>query len=202
MRKLMKFVCGALVLVCLWTLGVTLWNKHTLSRGLIRLHVVADSDSESDQALKLRVRDAVLQEVDRIGSLETVTDAREFLQAHLEELQAAADRVLEAAGSSDRAEVTLCREEFPVREYDTFTLPSGIYESLRVTIGSGEGKNWWCVVFPTLCVGAASEDFRDSAASAGFSESLTNTLSDEEGYEISFFLLDCLGKLENFFHFR
>ena len=68
-----------------------------------------------------------------------------------------------------------------------------------MTIGAGEGQNWWCVVFPTLCVSAASDGFAETAAEAGFSDSLTGTLSGEEGYEVRFFFLDCLGWIQRFF---
>ena len=91
-------------------------------------------------------------------------------------------------------------EEFATRYYDTFTLPAGIYEALRITIGEGEGQNWWCVVFPTLCVGATVEEFEETAHCAGFSDGLTGALTGEDGYEVRFFFLDALGKLENFLH--
>ena len=92
------------------------------------------------------------------------------------------------------------RELFPTREYDTFSLPAGVYDSLRVTIGQGEGHNWWCVAFPSLCLSAASEEFADKAAGAGFPDSLTGALDGEEKYEVRFFLLDALGELEKFLY--
>lgn len=203
MKKLIKFLLIAQVLVCLVLTGMLLADKQTLRENLIRLHVVADSDSAFDQAVKLQVRDAVIGTVQQdLQQLSDVQEAKTYLLSNLDTLEAAANEALRAAGSHDTATVTLCREAFPVRQYDTFSLPSGVYESLRVTIGSGEGKNWWCVVFPSLCVGAASEGVRDTAASAGFSDNLCKTLTGEDGYEISFFFLDCLGKLENFFHFH
>ena len=118
----------------------------------------------------------------------------------MDELEQAANAVFQAEGFSDRAVVTLTREEFPTREYDTFSLPAGVYDSLRVTIGSGEGRNWWCVVFPSLCVPAASDGTADMAVGAGFSDSLTGAITEEPEYEVRFFLLDCIGYLENLFH--
>jgi stage II sporulation protein R len=91
-------------------------------------------------------------------------------------------------------------EEFSKRVYDTFSLPAGLYESLRIIIGEGEGKNWWCVVFPELCLPATSEGFEETASCAGFPDALTAALEGEEGYEIRFFLLDVLGRLENLIH--
>ena len=203
MLKTWKIICTAVFLIFAVLFGVLLRDKQTLRNDLIRLHVVADSDSTEDQSIKLKVRDAVIRAVEKdLQTLPSVTEAKQYLQSNLAFLEKTANETLKAAGSKDTASVSLCLEAFPVREYDTFKLPSGVYESLRVTIGSGEGRNWWCVVFPSFCIRAFSEDFESSAVSAGFSDSLVHTLSGEKGYEISFFFLDCLGKLENFFHFR
>ena len=123
-----------------------------------------------------------------------------FLQQHIQDLTDTANQVLMTAGSDDRAEITLTQEAFPTRQYDTFSLPAGVYESLRIRIGEAEGKNWWCVVFPSLCFQAVGEDFTDTAVGAGFDEPLTGALSGEESYQVRFFFLDCLGWLQNFFH--
>ena len=106
--------------------------------------------------------------------------------------------MLAQAGFPDTATVSLCLEEFATRVYDTFTLPAGLYESLRIVIGEGEGQNWWCVMFPSFCLPATSEGFEEVACGAGFSDTLTQTLEGE--YEIRFFFLDALGAVENFLH--
>lgn len=201
MKKTVKRVFS-LVLICALLLGGTLVaDKLRLRRELIRLHVVAASDSDGDQAVKLRVRDAVLACIrEGLEDMEDAGAARQYIGGHLSQITAAANEALAAAGSSHRAVVTLTEEAFPMRQYDTFSLPSGVYESLRVVIGSGEGHNWWCVVFPALCVPATSDGFSDKAVSAGFSDPLTGALAGEAPYELRFFLLDCLGRLENFFH--
>lgn len=169
-----------------------------LQENVIRLHVVANSDSEADQAVKLQVRDAITAYLSPIlVDFKSQEEAREYLQAHLRELQEIANEVLAQLGSRDTAVVTLALEEFPRRVYDTFSLPSGVYESLRVRIGDAQGQNWWCVVFPQLCLSATAEDFDATAVAAGFPESLADALQGEN--EIRFFFLDCLGQLENFF---
>lgn len=200
MRKLLKTV-GILAL-----LGVAVYmssivrDKNQLSDEILRLHVVANSDSAEDQAVKLKVRDAVLCAMEDVtAAAQTKDEAQTVLKERLPELEFAANAVLDAEGIKDRAKVTLTQEEFPIRVYDTFALPAGVYDSLRVTIGTGEGHNWWCVVFPSLCVPAASDGVKDTAASAGFSDSLSGAITEEPGYEVRFFLLDCLGRLENFF---
>lgn len=196
---------GRRVLFCL-VLAATVWcagilaDRNRLNEELIRLHVVAASDSTEDQAIKLRVRDAVLEGLQQ--AMEEISDveaAKAYLRENLPKVTALANNALKAAGYDGEAVVTFCRENFDKRIYDTFTLPAGVYESLRIVIGEGEGKNWWCVVFPEFCIPAAGTEFEDVAAGAGFSDSLTGALTGEEPYEIRFFLLDLLGKLENKF---
>lgn len=198
MKKAMKI--GLICLVGLFFLSLS-EQKQMLRRELIRLHVVAASDSTEDQQVKLRVRDAVtayLQENMGAG-ITSAREAKTWLGAHLGELEDLANEVLRAGGFEERAQVTLEQEAFPIRCYDTFTLPSGIYESLRIRIGPGAGQNWWCVVFPRLCLPATSEGFAQEAVEAGMGQSLANTLTGEMGYSFRFFLLDCLGQWEIFF---
>ena len=201
MRKCMKrlgicFLIAALV----WTGGL-IADRARLRRELIRLHVVAASDSQEDQTIKLRVRDAVVESLrEEMKNLKDVDQAKIYLQENLPKIELLANRVLRDAGCEDRATVQLCVEEFSKRVYDTFSLPAGLYESLRIIIGEGGGKNWWCVVFPELCLPATSEGFEETASCAGFPDALTAALEGEEGYEIRFFLLDVLGRLENLIH--
>ena len=197
MRKLLKLAGFVLVVYLLFWCGSVLTDRTALNENLIRLHVVANSDSDKDQTLKLKVRDAVVQKLqETMEGFPTMEEAKAYLQEHLPELQEFVNQVLSELGSADSAVVTLDHEPFDTREYDSFTLPAGYYEALRITIGQGQGKNWWCVVFPSLCVGS-SDDFADTAAGAGFSETLTDTLQDAP--QIRFFLLDWLGRVENFF---
>lgn len=201
MRKLAKIMGTCMLLAALAWFGTVLADRQSLNENVIRLHVVAASDSEEDQQIKLQVRDALIETLQPgMDGLADADAAKEYLMSRLEDLEETANRILTEAGSEDQATVTLAKEAFSTRDYDTFSLPAGVYESLRVTIGQEEGKNWWCVVFPSLCLPATSEGFEDAAAGAGFQDGLTNTLQQEDGYEIRFFFLDCLGWLENLFH--
>lgn len=200
MKRTGKFllICG-LAGAMLWcgTLGA---QRRQLSESVIRLHVVANSDSAEDQRVKLLVRDTVtdfLQE--GLAGMESQEQALEYLRERLGEIEEAANRCLEALGCSRSASVSLKQEAFDTRYYDTFTMPAGVYDSLRIVIGEGEGKNWWCVVFPEFCISATSQGFSQTAVECGYSDSLTGALTGQEGYEVRFFLLDCLGRLENFF---
>lgn len=200
MKKLLKriMVCGVLAALC-WSIFL-IADRKKLNQGLIRFHVVAHSDSNRDQTIKQDVRDAVLESIS--GDLRKIADvdeAKEYLQRNLPKLQLLVDETLEELGFAGESRITLCKETFDIRHYDTFTLPAGVYDSLRIVIGDGLGENWWCVSFPTLCVPATSSGFADMAVSAGFSKPLAQTLSGNEDYEIRFFFLNQLGKLENIF---
>ena len=196
MKKVLMAVFFCLLAVGMLHLAA---DRETLKNQVVRLHVVGASDSEADQAIKLQVRDAVLDSLKE--TMQDVTNAEEakaFLEENLAMIETTVNRVLEEVGCGDTASVTLQTEEFGTRVYDTFTLPAGIYDALRITIGEGEGRNWWCVVFPSLCMPETTQGFEAVAVGAGFSDDLTDTLTGE--YEVRFLLLDLLGQVENFFH--
>ena len=194
-KKLKRIGLLALTVAVVWAGGL-LADKERLRQDILRLHVVAASDSEADQAVKLRVRDAVLGSLRQgLSDLTDVEQARAYVEEMIPKIEKAANLVLAEAGFADTVQVSLTEWEFPEREYDTFSLPAGVYNALRVVIGDGEGQNWWCVVFPELCMGATSEEFREMSS---FSDGLNDTLTGE--YEIRFWLLDKLGQIENFLH--
>ena len=199
-KKILKrFVFWAVLVSCFYT-GALLADKEKLHDELIRLHVVGASNSMEDQTIKLQVRDAIIVSLQQ--ALEDATDieqAKSYILEHLPQIEAAANAVLQELGSEDIAVVSFMEEAFPIRDYDTFSLPSGVYNSLRITIGDGNGKNWWCVVFPSLCFQASSTGVEDVAAGAGFSDELSNSVTRQDGYQIRFYFLDMLGKIENFF---
>ena len=200
MKKILKRLVFLAVLVSCFYTGALLADKEKLHDELIRLHVVGASDSMEDQTIKLQVRDAIIVSLQQ--ALEDATDieqAKSYILEHLPQIEAAANAVLQELGSEDIAVVSFMEEAFPVRDYDTFSLPSGVYNSLRITIGDGNGKKWWCVVFPSLCFQASSTGVEDVAAGAGFSDELSNTVTRQDGYQIRFYFLDMLGKIENFF---
>lgn len=200
MKKILKIGIVFVVLVGFLWCGSVVADRKALHENVIRLHVVAASDSREDQDVKLRVRDAVTETLET--AMADITDpdaALAYIRGNVSKLEGVANRVLEECGVKDRAKVTLAEEEFGTRVYDTFSLPAGVYRALRITIGEGAGHNWWCVVFPTLCFPATTEGFVQTAEEAGFQDSLACALSGEEGYEVRFFLLDALGRLENMF---
>ena len=201
MRKTWKRLGICFLAVVIVWMGMLILDRQTLQKELVRLHVVAASDSAEDQAMKLHLKDAVVCSLkEDLGKLRDAEEATAYLQANLPKIEAMANRILQEAGSEDVATVRLGPEEFLRRKYDTFSLPAGIYQALRITIGTGEGQNWWCVAFPGLCLPATTEGFEDAASCAGLSEGLTATLEEKNGYELRFWLLDAMGRLENFLH--
>ena len=164
-------------------------EQEALADKVIRLHVLANSDSERDQALKLQVRDAVLaQAQEYLEPGYTLAESRQALTEHLPQLAQAGADVVAAAGYD--YPVTASLEDdywFPTKTYTDFALPAGAYTALRVEIGEGAGRNWWCVVFPPLCLGAVSETAEQTAAQAGLTgEEIALITGEEEGYVVKF----------------
>lgn len=154
--------------------------QEQLSREVFRFHVLANSDSEADQAVKLEVRDAVLECMR--GGLGEETSAREtkaWVQAHLGELVRVADAVLSREGVRYRAKACVTECYFPEKRYGDITFPQGNYEALRIELGRGKGHNWWCVLYPNLCF----MDTTCAVVSDEGREALRETLEEEE-YEM------------------
>lgn len=143
---------------------------------VLRLHIIANSDSERDQAIKLKVRDRLLQVS---GEMFEAADSKEqairLTEEHLDELQKEAEQVVRQQGDRSAVAISVGKAYFGTRVYDAFTLPAGEYDAVRVQIGAAEGKNWWCVMFPAMCVPAAGEQHTlTEAVDAGSAEIAEN----------------------------
>ena len=186
---------AALLLAFGITLTAGVWanaSEAALAGRVLRLHVVANSDSEGDQAQKLLVRDAVLARASQL--LEGVDDRQEaeaILAPHLDELAQAGADALARTGSHDQVSAALTGQWFPTKEYDGFALPAGQYRALQVTIGAGEGRNWWCVVFPPLCLASVAEESVETAAEGVLSEDQVALITGRDGgYVLKFRLIE------------
>lgn len=167
---------------------------------VLRLHVLANSDSPEDQALKLRVRDRILAETgDAFDRADSLSDARETAARSLSAVERAARAALDEAGSGGPVRAEVVRMFFDTRVYDGFTMPAGWYDALRVVIGEGKGHNWWCVLYPPLCISAAEklpEELRR------FSAEERALLESEPRYEVRFFLVELAEKIGMWFRSR
>ena len=153
---------------------------------LLRYHVVANSDSEEDQEVKLKVKEAVLEELS--GKLEAVKDAKEaasVVEDNRENILAVANKVLNEEGFTYTATMRVDEEYFPAKIYGDLTLPPGDYDALVIELGEGEGKNWWCVLFPTLCFieptcAVLPEESKDKLSGVLTTEEYCAVINDEE----------------------
>ncbi len=172
-------------------------EQEELADCVIRFHVIANSDSEEDQALKLAVRDRVLEQAEGLYPQNaTLSQAQAALEGHLGALAAAGRAVVEEKGYDYPVTAQLEESWFPTKEYEGFALPAGKYTALRVTIGEGRGQNWWCVAFPPLCLGAASETVEQAAQAGLFTPEQTALVTGGgEGYVLKFKAMELLGEL-------
>jgi len=192
-------MAGVMVTVLMgsWLSG----EQQELAQAMIRLHVVANSDSVEDQALKLAVRDRVLEQTAALwpegADPET---AQEVLQEHLAAIEAAGRAVIHQWGKDDPITAQIGTCWFPTKQYGDISLPAGEYTALRLVIGDGGGQNWWCVVFPPLCLNAAGESL-DAAAVAGYlTQEQTALVTGSEGYVLKFKCMEWLGQLKELLH--
>ena len=183
-KRIISLVLLGISVLTVTACAVLQAQSQRMAEKIIRLHVVANSDSN--------VREAQC-------ALSSAADAKQAILTDLPALEAAANAELQRQGSGDTARVSFRRELFPTRDYDTFSLPSGVYQSLRVTIGKGEGHNWWCVIFPSLCVPATADGFADAAAAGGFTDAEISLMTRANGaYVVKFRSLELLQALKKY----
>lgn len=148
-----------------------------LSQNIVRLHVVANSDSEADQALKLKVRDAIIEFMKgKLATSKDITETKAIINANLNEIEELSSKVIIENNSNYSVKASVGNYDFPTKTYGDIALPAGEYQALKVVIGKGEGANWWCVLFPPLCF----IDATHGAIPEYVKQDLKNTLSDEE----------------------
>lgn len=171
-------LCLALVILMGFILFYTyIGDSQNQYEGIVRLHVLANSDTVGDQALKLKVRDAVIEYMEKQEDLHSAEETREYLGENLDRLEKIAEGVIASEGYDYSAKADLGVRYIPEKTYGDITFPAGNYEALNITIGRGEGENWWCVLFPPLCLldeGTAADSVADESAGSG-----DGTISEE-----------------------
>lgn len=193
----------ALLLGIAVTVLVTSWagyRETQLATKVVRLHVLANSDLEEDQSLKLEVRDSVLTLAEGyLADCTSVSQAKNVLEAHLQELADVGAETVSREGYCYPVSVTLETAYFPTKEYKDYALPAGNYQALRVEIGEAEGHNWWCVVFPSLSVDAVSERSETAIKDGLTEEDIALLTGEDEGYVFRFQCLEWFGELRQWF---
>lgn len=170
MKLLLKSLCVAFVLTVILSMIPFEARCQNISNEVFRLHILANSDNEADQELKLKVRDAILNQTENLYQNATSkTDAIKLTQENLYNIIDLAEQTIQANGYDYTVNAKVTKTYFNTRYYGDVTMPSGFYDALQIEIGSGNGKNWWCVMYPSLCVGSVCN-----------SDILRNTLNDDE----------------------
>ena len=196
MKKLLTlFALIAFIFIFLTLLPVH--GEEKIYDNVLRLHVLANSDSDEDQALKLKVRDSILEAATPVmQGAESREDAAKAITDAIPTLTEVARRTISESGFDYPVRIELCEEEYPTKSYESFCFPSGEYLSLRVLIGEAEGANWWCVLFPPLCLSAATD--KSSAEDAFIAVGLTDeqykiiTETDSGTYQVRFKILETI----------
>lgn len=198
-------ICALIILSLAFIVGLfPVHGESEIYDTVVRLHVLANSDSEEDQALKLKVRDRVIETVTpAVKDCGSQTEAIAAIGGVMEEIEAAAREVVCAEGYDYYVDVVIGKEEYPTKSYESCAFPSGEYISLRVRIGDAEGQNWWCCLFPPLCLSAASDEADESNEDAFIAVGLTSdqykliTESDTPKYKVRFKILEMIEKWFN-----
>lgn len=194
MKKLAKISTYVLIITLLLSVLPT-DAEANIYEDTIRLHILANSDSKEDQALKISVRDGLLLEYgERLRSAGSFEGAAQLAENLLSEIESFAEELINAEGYEYNVTAILSEEWYETRDYDDFSLPCGIYTSLRILIGEGKGKNWWCVMYPPLCTELACED---APADDGFIDYTKEELILISGskYNLKFKILEDLSRV-------
>ena len=192
-----------ILLFCIFTLCAAICDilpihgEEKIYESVVRLHVLANSDDEEDQALKLKVRDGILSYLSPIVIDGTSReDAIEIINSRIGEIKDIAQEIVYDNGYDYSIEVTLTLEDYPTRDYEAMSFPSGEYVSLRVLIGEAEGQNWWCVLFPPLCLSAATDKKVNEEAfiSVGLNADQYKIITESENikYQLRFKILEAI----------
>lgn len=197
---LLRAVAAGFVLSVLFYLLPFVFSCDAISQEVLRLHVIANSDSDADQTLKYQVRDAVLTEAAKwYGDAQSFEEANTAVCTHLQSIAAAAQKVVAENGGSQKVCAEVTDMYFNTRDYDTFSLPAGKYRTLRITLGKGEGKNWWCMVYPALCLPAAEKQETDADILQRLPHNESEIIANPGEYQVQFKIVEWYEALKKMF---
>ena len=193
----MKGIESLLLIGLIFTLFFSSVNR-TIETGneirseTLRLHIIANSDSEEDQNLKLKVRDAVLESTGELfAEVSGKTEAVAAAEYSANDIKSIAENVIASEGFDYSVQVEVTEMWFETRSYEGFSLPAGDYDAVRIVIGKGEGKNWWCVMYPALCIPGAEKPLEKYGDNADFISG--------NGFEIRFAVIEWIESLKKSF---
>ena len=197
MKKIdIALLLGLIIAIIISSVDAFANNFEDISDSVLRFHILANSDSEEDQALKLKVRDAILIETAGLfGEGESRLEVEQIVVDNLDSIQKIAERVIKENGYNYSVKCELTYMEFNDRTYDTITLPAGYYDALRITIGEAKGHNWWCVMYPQFCIAPAIKE--ESLEPFGKTE--IKIMKKPEKYKVRFYSVDLFKKFKKFF---
>ncbi|MEE1060572.1 MAG: stage II sporulation protein R [Ruminococcus sp.] len=197
MKLFSKALCIAFVLTVFYSLIPFEAECNEISNEVFRIHILANSDSQADQNLKLKVRDEILAYSEELfNSANSKEEAEKIVQENLAEIIAVAQKKVYDEGYDYKVDAEITNMYFTTRYYEQFTMPSGMYDALRVTIGEGEGQNWWCVMYPSICLSASIES--DEKAKESFTDNQYDIVSSGE-YQYRFKVVEIFEKITSFF---
>ena len=197
LKNFIKAACVAFILTVVYTMIPFQAACSDITDDVFRMHILANSDSEEDQNLKLKVRDRLLECSQTLfEQAKSKEEAEKVVADHLQELADAATAEIAENGYNYAVQAEITRMYFTTRHYENYTLPSGMYDALRITIGEGKGHNWWCVMFPSLCINTSADGDRKIKETLGDEE---YDLVKNEQHEYKFFIVEFFEKIRSSF---
>ena len=190
----MSLCMGLFLAVCVQLVGGFFEDCGGIRENVLRLHILANSDTQADQQLKLDVRDRILEETeDLFYQVDSAASARETAAQHLDEISRIAQQEVERQGYDYPVKAQVCRMFFDTRNYQDFSLPAGQYDAVRITIGEAKGHNWWCVLYPPLCLPAAMPE---EELESSLTQSQADIIEHPQQYQVRFALVELWEKLK------
>lgn len=195
MKKFLVLAVTAIIVA----VGANQYQQHKMTEEIadkiIRFHILANSDSEEDQQLKLKVRDAIGTFMQpKLSDVSDIEESRKIVTENLSAIEEQAEKVIAEEGYTYTVSAKLAQADFPEKSYGPYTFQAGNYEALEVTIGNGEGHNWWCVMYPNLCFFNSTYEIVDEEAEKSLERALTpeeyKSLMENKNYEVKFALAD------------
>lgn len=197
MKLFIKSACIAFVLTVIYSMIPFRMECKEISDEVFRLHILANSDEDYDQQLKLKVRDKVLLYTESLfENAQSKEEAENLISENLQPICNTVQKEVYNNGYDYPVKAQITKMYFTTRNYESYTLPSGMYDALRITIGSGEGHNWWCVMYPSICI--SSEESKDEAAKETFNDSQYDIVKNEK-YEYKFKIVEIFEKICSYF---